>query len=199
MYTVVGSPKTRAFRVVWMLEELGLKYDLTPDYPHGDEISKLNPSGKVPVLLDDGEPIIDSVAIIQYLADKHGQFTYAAGTIERARQDSLLHFINDEIDGCLWTAARHSFILPKERRVPEVKDALKWEFARSIKTLEKRLGDNEFLMGDKMTVPDIVLAHSGGWARNSGFEVGDGPIRAYFKRMIARDGYKRAHKIRAAS
>ena len=199
MYTLVGSPKTRAFRVLWMLEELGLEYKLTPDYPHGEEIKRLNPTGKVPVLIEDDAAIIDSVAIIQYLADKHGQFTYAAGTVERAHQDSMLHFINDEIDGCLWTAARNTFILPEEKRVPEIKETLRWEFSRSIKALEKRLGDNTYLMGEEMTVPDIVLAHCGGWARNAGFDAGDGPIRAYIKRMIGREGYKRADKIRADS
>lgn len=199
MYRLIGSPKTRSFRVLWMLEELGLEYELTPEYPQGEETKRLNPSGKVPVLLDGDNAIIDSVAIIQYLADKHRQFTYAAGTVERAQQDSLLHMINDEIDGSLWCAARNTFILPEEKRVPEIKETLMWEFSRSIKTLEKRLGDNTYLMGDKMTVPDIVLAHCGGWARNAGFDVGDGPIRAYFKRMITRDGYIRADKIRADS
>jgi len=196
MYRLVGSPKTRAFRPLWILEELGLEYELTPEYPQGEETRALNPTGKVPVLLVDQDAIIDSVAITQFLADKHGQFTFKAGTIERAQQDSLLHFINDEIDACLWCAARNTMFLPKDKQVPEIKETLKWEFTRSIKALEKRLGDNTYLMGDEFTVPDIVLAHCCGWARNAGFDLGDGPIRDYVRRVIARPGYKSAHEIR---
>ncbi len=198
MYTLVGSPMTRAFRVLWMLEELGLEYDLTPGYPHSDEVKAINPTGKVPALIEDGTVITDSVAIIQYLADKHGGLTFAAGTLERAKQDSLLHCINDEIDSALWTAARNTLFLPEDKRVPEIKETLKWEFARSIKSLEKRLGDGPYLMGEEFTVPDIVLTHCCGWARSAKFDLGDGPIRDYVRRVISRDAYLRAHGIRGA-
>lgn len=198
MYTLVGSPVTRAFRVLWMFEELGLEYKVTPGFPHSDEIKAVNPTGKVPALIEGDTVITDSVAIIQYLADKHGQLTYAAGTLERAKQDSLLHCINDEIDGALWTAARNTMFLPEDKRVPEIKDTLKWEFSRSIASLETRLGDGPYLMGEKFTVPDITLAHCCGWARNAGFDLGDGPIRDYIRRVISRDAYQRAHEIRAA-
>ena len=57
MYKVIGFPKTRAFRVLWMLEELGLDYDVDPVKPRSEEAKAYNPSGKVPVLLVDGEAI----------------------------------------------------------------------------------------------------------------------------------------------
>ncbi len=198
MYTLVGAPMTRAFRVLWMLEELGLEYDLKPEMPHSDAVKAVNPAGKIPALIEGNTIITDSVAIIQYLADKHDGPTYAAGTLDRAQQDSLLHCINDEIDSALWTAARNTMFLPEEKRVPEIKDTLKWEFSRSIKSLEQRLGDGPYLMGEKFTVPDIVLAHCCGWARSAKFDLGDGPIRDYIRRVIARDAYQRADKIRAA-
>ena len=59
-------------------------------------MAELNPSGKVPVLIVDDTAISDSVAIMTFLADRHGDLTYAAGTIERAKQDSLTQMINDE-------------------------------------------------------------------------------------------------------
>ena len=196
MYTLVGSPKTRAFRVLWALEELGLDYEIIPDPPKGETAAALNPTGKIPSLKVGEDAIIDSVAIIQFLADKHGSLTYAAGTIERAHQDSFTHFICDEIDGALWTAARNSFINPEDRRVPAIKDVLKWEMERSIKALEERLGTGEFMVGDRMTVPDILLVHCFGWMRNAGFPLESDPLRAYVKRMIGRDAYKRADAIR---
>jgi glutathione S-transferase len=197
MYKVLGISVTRAFRVLWMMEELGLQYEHLSYPPRSDEMLAVNPSGKVPALMVDNDVIIDSVAIAQFLADKHAGMTYSAGTIERAKQDSFTQFINDELDAVLWTAARNTFILPEDKRVPEIKETLKWEFARSLKTLEKRMGNNEFIMGDKITVPDIILTHCGGWAKVAGFDIPDGPLRVYFKRMITRPAYIRADALRS--
>jgi glutathione S-transferase len=196
MYKLIGTPRARPFRVLWALEEMGLDYELVPDGPGKGEAARLNPTGKIPALVVGEDVIFDSVAIMQYLADKHGQLTFEAGSIERAKQDSFTQFVVDEIDGALWTAARNSFINPEDHRVPEIKDVLKWEFSRSIKALDTRLGDNEFLMGETMTVPDILLAHCMGWARNAEFPVESDRLRAYVKRMIGRDAYKRADAIR---
>lgn len=196
MYKVLGMAATRTLRVLWMMEELGLEYEHLPHPPRSKEMLDINPSGKVPALIVDNQIIIDSVAIMQFLADKHDALTHQAGTIERAQQDSFTQFINDEIDAIIWCAARNTFILPEEKRVPEIKDTLKWEFGNSVKNLEQRLGDNEFLMGDKFTVPDILLTHCGGWAKIAGFEIPDGPLRAYFKRMINRPAYQRAYALR---
>jgi len=196
MYKVLGMAATRTLRVLWMMEELGLEYEHLPYPPRSKEMLEINPSGKVPALIVDDQVIIDSVAIMQFLADKHGDMTYPSGTIERAQQDSFTQFINDEIDAIIWCAARNTFILPEDKRVPEIKATLKWEFVRSMKLLGERIGDNEFLMGDKMTVPDILLTHCGGWARMAGFEIPDGPLKAYFKCMIARPAYLRAYALR---
>ena len=168
-YTVVGPTITRTFRVLWMLEELGQTYDRLTHASRTDELRAYNPAGKVPVLLDGDATLTDSTAIMQYLADKHGDMTFSAGTIDRARQDGFTQFILDEIDATLWAAARHTFILPEDKRVPEVKQSLKWEFARSIDELMRRKGDAPFLMGERMTLPDIIATHCGSWAIAAGF------------------------------
>lgn len=194
MYKLIGSKKSRAFRVLWMLEELEVPYEYVAASPRSDEVRALNPSGKIPCLMDGDEVLIDSVAIIQYLADKHGKLTYPAGTIDRAKQDSFTQFANDEMDGTLWTAARNSFILPEEKRVPAIKDTLKWEFLRSMKVLAERLGDRKYLMGDTFTVADILIVHCGTWARNAKFEIGQPSVEAYFDRVIDRPAWKRAQE-----
>ncbi len=196
MYKVLGTATTRAFRVLWMMEELGLEYEHLAFPPRSKEILAANPSGKVPALLVEDEIILDSAAIIQFLADKHGGLTYEAGTIKRGQQDSFTQFINDELDAPLWCAARNTFILPKDKRVPQIKDTLKWEFSRSMKILEGRMGDNEFVMGDKITVPDIILTHCCVWAHVAGFDMPEGPLQTYFKRMIKRPAYLRAYALR---
>lgn len=186
MYTVIGKANSRATRVLWMLEELGQSYEHVPAAPQSEGVVSFNPAGKVPVLIEDGTPITDSTAIIQYLADKHGALTYPAGTLDRARQDSLTQFLLDEFDAALWMAARHSFVLPEQMRQSAIKDSLIWEFTNSQKTLVHRMGDGPFLMGAQMTVPDIILTHCGIWARVAKFPVKEARLSAYMDRMTAR-------------
>ena len=195
MYILVGGPKTRAFRVLWMLEEVGVTYDYHPEQPRSDAVRAVNPAGKVPILIDGGVPITDSTAILTYLADKHGVMTHTAGTLERARQDSLTQFLLDEFDANLWTAARHSFILPKELRIGGIKDTLRWEFERSQKALVQRMS-GPFVAGDQMTVPDIILTHCGTWAENASFEITEPDLAAYLGRMRERPAYQRSWSIR---
>ena len=190
MYQVIGNVKSRAFRVFWILEELGVEYEHINEGPRSERVKALNPSGKVPVLLIDGEPLTDSCAIMTYLADKHQKMTYPAGTLDRARQDALLHQINDEIDAVLWTAARHSFVLPEDKRVPEVKDSLRWEFERNADRMADCL-QGEFLMGDEITVPDILLANCLNWAANAKFKIPRQELLDYRKRMISRPSFQR--------
>ena len=192
MIKVYGTAKSRAARVLWVLEELGVPYEHVNAGPRSAEVLAVNPTGKVPVLEVDGQAITDSTAIMQFLADRHGALTFPAGTLERARQDAHLHFLLDEMDAILWTAARHSFILPEERRCPEVKDSLKWEYARSLERLAGRLGDGPFLMGEVMTVADILAAHCLIWGIGAKFQATEGALADYLARMRARPAFARA-------
>jgi glutathione S-transferase len=192
MYTVIGNAKSRAARVLWLLEELGVPYENLPAMPRSAEVTAVNPAGKVPVLIEDGVAITDSTAIMQYLADRHGKFTFPAGTLDRARQDSLTQFLLDEFDAALWMAARHSFILPEELRHSAIKDSLKWEFERSQHTLAARMGEGPFLMGEAMTVPDILLAHCLIWAETAKFPIVEPALTAFLARMRERPAFARA-------
>ncbi|MDO5643158.1 MAG: glutathione S-transferase family protein [Paracoccus sp. (in: a-proteobacteria)] len=192
MYQVIGSRQTRAFRVLWMLEELGEEYAHVPAAPQSQGVVAFNPSGKVPVLVDRGMPISDSTAIIQYLADRHGALTHPAGTRARARQDSLTQFLLDEFDAVLWTAARHTFVLPEELRISGIKDTLRWEFQRSQEILKQRVGNGPFLMGEMMTVPDIILTHCLGWAQAARFPIKECWLGGYWDVMRARPAHQRA-------
>jgi glutathione S-transferase len=191
MYEVIGALRTRTFRVLWMLEEMGLDYHHVQAPPRSPEILAVNPSGKVPALKVGDTVITDSVAIMTYLADHHEDLTYAAGTLERARQDAMTGFILDEMDGVLWMAGKHKFVLPKERRVPEILDSLKWEFEQSQARFADRIGTGPFVMGETMTLTDILAAHCGNWAERFGFPMVDPVWIAYLDRMRARPAFRK--------
>lgn len=190
MTKVIGHLASRTFRVLWLLEELGLPYEHQPEHSRSEAVTALNPSGKIPVVIEGGTTLTDSTAIMQYFADREGRFTTPAGTIDRARQDGILHQVLDEIDAVLWTAARHSFVLPEEKRVREVKDSLKWEYDRNLARLMNKMRGT-YLMGDEMTIADIILAHCGTWAFVSKFPTDNETFNTYLKRMRSRDAFRK--------
>jgi glutathione S-transferase len=199
MYTLIGHPRSRAMRIMWMLEELGEPYEYDPAPPHSPAILAVNPSGKIPALKVDDTVLTDSVAILTFLADRHGKLTFPAGTLERARQDAFTQFCIDEIEGALWTAGKHSFVLPEEMRVPAIKATCRFEFDRAMRTLETRLGDNEFVMGGAFTIPDLLFGHAAGWAESAKFDLPGGKAGAYFARLRARPALAAAMKRGAAA
>ncbi len=200
MYTLIGSLKTRAVRVLWCLEELGADYDLLDAPPRSPEMLAANPSGKCPALKSGDEVIIDSAAICAYLADKHEALTHKPGSIARARQDSAMHFALDEMDGVCWTAAKHRFVLPEDRRVAGVEASCAFEFSRSMDILSQRLGDQPYLAGDDFTIADIIAVHCANWAQNMfGWDIPQDNLQAYLKRVRARPAYVKAMQIREAA
>ncbi|WP_299672152.1 glutathione S-transferase family protein [uncultured Roseobacter sp.] len=191
MYTVIGATKSRALRVLWTLEELGEPYTHIAAGARTDEARTYNPLGKIPALVDGDAVLTDSVAIMTYLADKHGKLTAPAGTVGRAHQDAMTLWLVDEFDAILWAAAKHSFVLPEERRVPAVKDALKFEFERSAAVLSDRL-EGPFLMGDDITLPDILACHCLNWAVGAKFPRTDDKLFAYAKALRDRPAFQAA-------
>ncbi len=191
MYKVIGSPKSRALRVMWALEELGQDYEVYPVAPRSDEILAHNPSGKIPALMTDEGVLQDSVAIVQYLADRHGGLTYPGGTVARARQDAMSQWIVSEIDAALWLKAKHSFVLPAEHRVEDVKKTAEWEFGQAMAMLERMKGDRPYLAGDMFTVPDLLVSHCAGWALSAKMPVPGGAFGDYLKSLRKRPAMQR--------
>ena len=192
MYTVIGHPKSRAIRVIWMLEELGVDYDVNPAAPGSEEMKRVNPTGRAPALKDGDDIIIDSSAICQYLADKHGKLTHKAGTPERGHQDSFSFFAMDDMEYPLWTEAKHRFLLPENLRAPNIREACRYDFDRAMRAFEDRFGDGPFVTGAEFTVPDLLLGHCAGWAGSIDFELPGGRVGEYFERVLARPARARA-------
>lgn len=191
MLKLIGTKKSRAFRVLWFLEELGVDYEHDPSSPRSPAVIDVNPSGKIPAMLVGDTVLRDSTAILTYLADTHERFTFPAGTLERARQDAFAHAILDEIEAALWTASKHSYVLPEAQRVPEIKATAMWEFETAIARLSDAF-EGPYLMGAKMTVPDFMLVHCMGWGKIAGFPEAGEPLEAYWRAARERAAYKAA-------
>lgn len=196
MLTVIGTLRSRTIRVLWALEEFDLKYEIMDAAPRSDLARKYHPTGKIPALVvtnEEGETVLtDSVAIVQYLADREGRMTAPAGTLARGRQDGFTQFVCDEVDGALWQAAKHKFVLPEDQRIAGVQETARAEFDKAMDVLAERLGAGPYLMGEEFTVPDLILGHCAGWAKMSRFRIPDGALGAYFERVRGRSALARA-------
>jgi glutathione S-transferase len=104
---------------------------------------------------------------------------------------SWLFFAQSELEAPLWNKLKHRLLLPEDQRA-EVGAWTAAEFGREIGTLEKRLGDRDYAMGDRFTAADVLLGHCGQWARGARFEIRSDRVNAYFDRVLARPALARA-------
>ncbi|MBT8424787.1 MAG: glutathione S-transferase family protein [Silicimonas sp.] len=188
---IIGGARSRAFRVLWLAEELGLDYRHLSEAPHSALVSALNPLGQIPILRDDDVVLTDSLAILHYLADRADRFTFPTGTPERALMDARINFVLTELEAPLWMAARHSFVLPEDRRHPEIKPWLKDDFRDAGQRFTRLLDGAQFLAGDTFTIADIVAGHTIGWSIVAKFDPSD-ELKAYLRHLSDRPAWQRA-------
>lgn len=199
MYKVAGSKGSRIGRVLWMLEELGQPYEIVPMKPGSAEAKALNPTARVPILLDGDLVLWDSAAICVYLGEKHPEKGLAARSLaERARMDAWMHFIQSELEAPMWNKLKHRLLLPPELRV-EVGPWVTWEFARDAEALQTRLAGGPFALGDRFTAVDVLLGHVLQWAKSAKFEPFPEGVSAYAERVWSRPALARAREREAAS
>ena len=189
---------TRATRVQWALEEVGLDYRMEHTSPRDPSYLRINPMGKVPAMVVDGRVMTESAACCLWVADQRpeAQLAPPSGSWERAQCERWAFFVLTELEQACWLKAKHKFALPEHLRVPEVIEAAKWEFARSARVLEGALDGGSFLVGDRFSVADLLAVHTLMWGQRAGFEVpsalmtyaGVHMMRPAFQRAVARDG-----------
>jgi len=188
-----GLGPTRSARVVWILKELGLEFDFVEgrELIGSDELRAVHPMAKLPGILIDGKPLFESVAICTYLADMHPEANLIAktGTWERALHEQWSAFALSELEAWLWINARHTFIYPEEKRVPAVVPLNNAEARKALRVLEDALDDADYLVDNRFTVTDIVVAYSVNWARRVDL-LGEFPnLTSYLDQLSTRPAY----------
>jgi len=166
-------PTPNGVKVSIMLEETGLPYephlvDITKDESHTPEFLSLNPNGKIPAIIDpDGPggeplPLFESGAILQYLAEKSGQFLPA----DPARRWQTIQWLHFQMGGVGPMFGQLGFFHKFAGRGYEDKRPLQRyvnESRRLLGVLEARLEGRTWMMGEDYTIADIALM---GWVRN---------------------------------
>ncbi len=157
-------------KVALCLEEMGLAYEPVPvdtrlGEQHAPEFLKINPNAKVPAIVDDGQVVFDSNAILLYLAEKTGQFLPPAAG--RGPMLSWLMFVASGIGPYSGQAVHFT------RFAPEPKDyAVRrylFEARRHWGILDARLAEHRFMLGDDYGIVDMAVW---GWSRLVPFVLG---------------------------
>ena len=213
---IYGDMRIRAFRVVWMCEELALPWELEQVMPWTSAMYAVNPLGKVPVLADGDVHIYESGAILNYLAESYQEaagvkLNPQSGTKERALYDQFLMVIFNDIESLgLWThrkfidlalhAARPEVMQELEYiHIPETAAPAKYTFERSLSVLVEELRQHEYLLGDNFTALDIHLLCDLEWAEALDWLNGypdEVLLREYYERVRMREAYRACWKIR---
>jgi len=188
-----GFGPTRAARCLWLLRELEQPFEyVSVDLATGEHqqpaFLAINPYGRVPVLEDGDLRIRESVAICTYLADRFADrgLIPTPGSPDRAVHDQHLFFTVAELDAPLWRQRLHRVMYPEARRIPGEVDNAQRDFHAAAAVIQEDLGDGPFLLGERFTVSDVVLAHTLFWADWTDLLEGFEPLRAYVARCVAR-------------
>lgn len=194
-----GTPASRTRRCLWALEEIGAEFelchvDLRAAEHRRPEFLVVNPNGKVPALIDGDVTLFESAAICNYLGEKHPEagLTPAPGSPERPFYDQWMFFAIAELEQPLWTIGKHTFVFPKDKRVPEILDVARgYEWPLAAKVLAGALEGRTYLVGDRFTMADIMVAHTLNWARGFDVPLGSDVLESYADEMLARPAFQR--------
>lgn len=193
------APNTRSVRVVWLLEELGLPYELER-YALGDpamrapDYLKLHPMGRVPALQDGAVTIFESGAIVEYLLARHGgeRLRPAVDAPEFPTYLQWLHYAEGMIMPPVNTIVVETILLPPERRNEENVSRATKLLGRMLSAVDAHMGGRNYLAGD-FSGADIMTGHACTVARRLGADVSDKPnVDAYIERCNARPALQRA-------
>jgi glutathione S-transferase len=199
MVTLFHSPRTRSLRVLWLLEELGIPYELrtlpfTAESLKSPEYLRVNPLGKVPAIQDGEAQMFESGAIVEYLVEKYGngRLAPAPGTPARALYLQWIHFAEGTAMPPISELAQHTMFKPEAERIPALVPDAQARIQNWLTTVESALAGRDHLCGGDFTAADVMLGYSLLLTKWFGL-LGDRPnLTAYLARLEARPALQKA-------
>jgi glutathione S-transferase len=197
MITVWGEG--RGFRVVWLLEEMGLPYrvrdvDLLAGVENDPEFLAVNPAGFIPAIQDGDTVVVESIAIMEYLMARHGPTPLAPGPSDPAFPAYLqfLHLGEAGLAMPVNVGVASRILAPEEE-----KDnwSARWAmeiFEKRMRLVRRQLANAPFMAGDRFTAADISITYALQFAQWTGSAKLGEAEREYVARATARDAYRRA-------
>ena len=160
---IYGVARSRAFRTLWMVEELGLPYELvTTTFTRGTRTPKylkINPNGRIPAIEEEGFILWESMAINLYLAKKHAAGRlYPTRLQDEARAWQWSFWGMTEVERPAMTALFNRVVLAEDKRDPLAAEAAEKTLAAPLTVLDGVVGPSRYLLGGEFTVADLNVA-----------------------------------------
>lgn len=193
------APNSRAGRIVWLLEELGLPYEINkmafhPKDLKSDEHRARHPLGRVPVLEDDEVSIFESGAIVEYVFERHqnGGLKPPADSPLFPAYLQWFHYCEGMVMPPINTIVVQTILLPEDRRDMTVLGQAQRLLTKSLAPVETALAGRAYLIGD-FSAADLMLGHACFMANRSGCVTDDMPnLKAYIARIESRPAFQKA-------
>ena len=203
MMKLYFAPSTRAERTAWLLNELGLDYDIER-YRLGDKAMRspeylaVNPNGRVPVLDDGDVRITESTAIAQYLLARYGEGRFAPPADSPGFPVYLqwLHYAEGMLMGPIGNYVVEAILLPPDRRSEvHAKRALKL-LGNLLRAVDVQLSDKDHLAGE-FSAADTVTGHACLISQQIGTDLSElHNVTAYIDRLRARPALEKVLRLR---
>ena len=199
MLTLHFAPNSRAGRIMWLLEELELPYELNkmafhPKDLKSDEHRARHPLGRIPVLDDGDISIYESGAIVEYVLERHKNGGLKPDVADAMYPEYLqwFHYCEGMVMPPINTIVVHTLLLPEDRRDATVLGQAQRLLTKSLAPVEEALEGREYLIGN-FSGADIMLGHSIFMANRMGCVTDDMPnLKAYVARIAARPAFDKA-------
>ncbi|MBJ22758.1 MAG: glutathione S-transferase family protein [bacterium] len=193
------APNSRAGRVVWLLEELELPYEINkmafhPKDLKSDSHRARHPLGRVPVLEDGELTLWESGAIVEYILEryKNGGLKPAVGAAEYPAYLQWFHYCEGMVMPPVNTIVVQTVLLPPDRRDETALGQAQRLLTRALAPVDEALAGNEYLIGD-FSAADIMLGHAAFMSHRLGCVTDEMPdLKAYVARIDGRPAFQKA-------
>lgn len=202
MITLYGPARTSAGRCLWCLEETGVAYenknvDMRAKEHKSEAFLKLNPNGKVPVMVDGDVTLFESMAINFYLADKYKPELLGLTPEDRALSYQWSFWASSELQDPIIQIFIQKVFMPEEKRSQAVIDENLAKLPGFFEVLDNALASKTYLNGKTFTLADLNTHTVVSIAPHTGFDLSKYKnVDAWMKAISDRPAYQAYSKLR---
>jgi glutathione S-transferase len=197
MITLFHAPRTRSQKVMWMLEEMGVPYEVRPvvflERDRDEAFMSLNPAGFLPVMKDGDTVLLESAAMMEYVAARYGPTPLVPGPTDPTYPAYLqyFHFGEASLAAPLIIIPYSLYLASPEERHNSGVEVARKIFRRRLPLVEQRLVQAPYMAGEAFTAADISVAYAlgiGKWCE--AIDDYSPVLGAYMQRVGERPAYQ---------
>jgi glutathione S-transferase len=196
MIVVHHLNQSRSQRILWLLEELEVSYDIAfyerdAHKMAPESLRSIHPLGKSPIITDGDRVIAESGAIIDYIVRRHGHGRFAPNPAEPA-YDVYVYWLHYAEGSATTPFVVRSIAEAFGEKAAPLRRRVDFEMNLNLSFIDRTLADRDYLMGDQLTAADIQMSFVGELAAANVDMTQYPKINEWVKRFQARDAYKLA-------